>query len=145
MRKIREPYQVPENYFQDLEQGILNKTVQKKPRISLRWILTAAASVVVVLGIWFFGLRNEVNPTSGNVYSGVNDYSTEIVDIQPLLSSEDLAYVLAGEKDVEEIKKDGAILKEPMNVEDEEIEDLMGGARFGSGEVKESLIGEIEV
>jgi hypothetical protein len=145
MRKIREPYQVPENYFQDLEQGILNKTVQKKPRISLRWILTAAASVVVVLGIWFFGLRNEVNPTSGNIYAGVDDYSTEIADIQPLLSSEDLAYVLAGEKDVEEIETDGAIIKEPMNVEDEEIEDLMVAAGLVSLELDEDLLGDIEI
>ena len=86
-----------------------------------------------------------MNPTSGNVYSGVNDYSTEIVDIQPLLSSEDLAYVLAGEKDVEEIKKDGAILKEPMNVEDEEIEDLMVAAGLVSVELNEDLLGDIEI
>lgn len=145
MRKIREPYHVSEDYFEDLERVVLSKTVHKKPMVPLRWLLATAASVVLVCGFWFFGLRDEAEPISQNVHAGANDHRTELADIRPLISSVDLTYVLAEEKGGEGIQIEGAMMKEHMNIDDQEIEGLMVEAGLVSLELDEDLLGDLEI
>ena len=67
------------------------------------------------------------------------------MDIRPLNSSVDLTYVLAEEKGGEGIQIEGAMMKEHMNIDDQEIEGLMVEAGLVSLELDEDLLGDLEI
>lgn len=60
MQKIpkQQPFQVPENYFEELPEKIMARANRPKP--SLIWTWVAAAVVLLGVGLWQTG---EVNPT----------------------------------------------------------------------------------
>ena len=62
MHKIpkQQPFQVPENYFEELPEKILAKTTQST--INPSWIWSAAAVVLMGIGLWQVGGFNENKP-----------------------------------------------------------------------------------
>ena len=63
MQKIpkQQPFQVPENYFEELPEKILAKTSRTKDKLSWTW--AAAAVVLLGVGVWQAGEFN-TNPST---------------------------------------------------------------------------------
>ena len=63
MQKIpkQQPFQVPENYFEELPEKILAKA--RRPKAKLSWTWAAAAVVLLGVGVWQSGEFN-ANPST---------------------------------------------------------------------------------
>ena len=63
----REPYEVPDNFFQHLEERIMNEATPKRTRYRFSWhnIATVAASVAAIVAFAFYIAA----PSSHNAYT----------------------------------------------------------------------------
>lgn len=90
-KKIEPGFKTPDNFFENFEKNILEKTTYEKPVIQLSFwkknkklIISVAAILVVSIGITFLNNNYETNITSETIayedFLQLNDWENELTD-----------------------------------------------------------------
>lgn len=79
----KNPYQVPDNYFESLTSEIQEKVALKKQSrfsfdFSIKLALAPAFMLVLLAGFWFYSIEDKTTPNSEALLSGVS--SSEMLD-----------------------------------------------------------------
>ena len=125
----RHPFKVPDGYFDELEQSILNATVDAEDgtrasavfRLSQPWVWAAAASVVLVIAVALILGRS--GEGSDDLLAGITDD-----EIMVYLATYDLSeYEIVGDlssDQFESLFSEETIL-EGLEVDEDDLDDLM--------------------
>ena len=116
-------FQVPQGYFEHLSKEILSKTEQKTKTIQVNWLSSrvkwsAAASIVLMIGLWFGMPQFTKNKTELALEKVSNE------EIKIYLETQDLSY-LEYESAVENVKNSAKTIDskalEGLQIEKQEI------------------------
>jgi|GEM_PF-546000 len=119
-------FKVPENYFENFNAEVIKKLNEENSEITketkvinLRYWMTSAAAVLVVIGtFWFFNLSKESKPSSANgmVFENLDQSLINLYVEDYILPYDDLSFDLYNEFQVNDIAELDLIEVDQQNI-----------------------------
>lgn len=124
----KNPYQVPENYFQELTADIQEKVSQKTrkkqwiPLMVYKWSMVPAAILLVFAGVWFFNITTSNDMENSSLLAEISTEAMLNYLDEDELSVSELISLTSAPLDLIELNPD--YLK-GLDLEQENIDDLI--------------------